>query len=93
MPNEPARTAEVRLGRRNVGHIARHNYLPDEVEAVFGNSHTVHKTREGRYIARGHTDEGRMTVVVYERRRGAIRVATAREMDAGERHAFRRTRG
>jgi uncharacterized protein len=76
----------------NIGHIARHNYTPEEVEEVFGNWHTLQRSREGRYLACGQTDAGRMTVVVYERRRGAMRVATAREMDGGERQIFRKAR-
>ena len=50
----------------------------------------IRKVTESRHLAYGQTEDGRMTAVVFERRRGAIRVVTAREMNENERHAYRR---
>lgn len=74
----------------NVNHIARHDYSPDEVEEVFAASPRVRKVTAVRYGAYGPTEDGRMTFVIFERRRGWIRVITAREMSDTERRAFRR---
>ena len=73
----------------NIDHIARHDYTPDEVEEVFIENCEVRRIGE-RYIARGATIDGRMTVVVFERKKTAIRVVTARDMNAREKQAFRR---
>jgi uncharacterized DUF497 family protein len=75
----------------NTDHIARHDFVPDEVEEVFASEYQLYRTRGGRYLAWGQTLDGRMTLVVFERpERRRIRVITAREMTKRERRRFRR---
>lgn len=75
----------------NTGHVARHQYIPEEVEEVFAEGCLVRRTREGRYLAYGKTFAGRMTLVVFQRLPGRrVRVITAREMSENERRQCRR---
>jgi uncharacterized DUF497 family protein len=75
----------------NIGHVARHQYLPDEVEEVFAEGCHVRRSREGRYLAYGRTFAGRMTLAVFQRLPGRrVRVITAREMSEKERRQYRR---
>jgi uncharacterized DUF497 family protein len=82
--------AEIRVDEANVDDIARHNDTPAEVEEVFGGSHNVRKVSQDRYAAFGHTEDERMTTVIFQCRRGAVRVITAREMTGNECRVFRR---
>jgi uncharacterized DUF497 family protein len=74
----------------NIEHIARHNYTAEEVEEVFAAAPRIRRLAPSRYGAYGATSDGRMTLVVFERRRGSIRTITAREMSEKERRAYRR---
>ena len=74
----------------NVEHIAWHHFLPEEVEEVFESHCQIRRARRGRYIALGESLDGRLAFVVFERRRGRIRVVTARDMNAKERRLYRR---
>jgi uncharacterized protein len=53
----------------NVEHIARHNYIPEEVEELFSERHEIRRAANGRYLAYGQTCSGRMTTVVFERKK------------------------
>lgn len=76
---------------RNVSHIERHQFTPDEVEEVFAGDYKVRRTRDGLYIALGETLDGRLAFVVFRRLTGGrIRVVTARDMENSERRLFRR---
>ena len=75
----------------NVGHVARHNVTPEEVEQVFANDPMelgadVVDGQE-RYTAVGHTNRLRVLVLVWTMRGGATRPITA--FDASERVATR----
>jgi uncharacterized DUF497 family protein len=75
----------------NAEHIARHQFVPEEVEEVFAGNYQLYRTSDGRYLTWGQTLDGRMTLVVFERPgRRRIRVITAREMTERERRRFRR---
>jgi uncharacterized DUF497 family protein len=50
----------------------------------------VRKVSQDRYATFGHTEDGRMTTVIFQCRRGAVRIITAREMTGNECRAFRR---
>ena len=66
---------------RNVEHVSRHGFHPDEVEEVFAGGNKTRKSRGGLYLAYGTTFAGRYTVVVYRRFPGRrIRAITARDM-------------
>jgi uncharacterized DUF497 family protein len=75
---------------RNVAHIERHQFTPDEVEEVFAGDYKVRRTREGLYVALGETLDGRLAFVVFRRLTGGwVRVVTARDMEKDERRLFR----
>ncbi|WP_035106240.1 BrnT family toxin [Desulfovirgula thermocuniculi] len=79
---------------RNVGHIARHNVKPGEVEEVFLTGPLIRKARSGLKVAMGRTDAGRYLFVVFALKPGnVVRVITARDMSASERRYYRRERG
>lgn len=66
----------------NLDHIARHLVTPNDVEDVFSDPHRrVIPGRlingEWRNVLSGATPGGRILLVVYTRREGAIRVITA----------------
>lgn len=76
----------------NLDHIARHGYLPGEVEDVFSERFLIRRGRDGRYLVYGPTSDGRMTVVVCTRKPGSVvRVITARAMNETERRRYRRS--
>ena len=69
----------------------RHGVLPEEAEEVFFNAPHIRRTRSGRYIAYGVTDEGRYLMVVFVvKPHGAVRPVTARDMMDDERVLYRR---
>jgi len=66
----------------NISHIARHDVLPPEVLQALLDAYSKHRTHsvhlgETRYTMLGRTDEGRLLMVVYTIRIGAIRPVTA----------------
>ena len=76
---------------RNILHIARHQFSPEEVEEVFDGDYKIRRTRDGLYFALGETLDGRLAFVVFRRlSKGVIRVVTARDMENDERRLFRR---
>lgn len=79
---------------KNEIHISFHNVTPEEAEEVFIDNPIYRKSREGKYLAFGQTLEGRyLTVVFVCKRKGIIRVITARDMDKKERKLYRREKG
>jgi uncharacterized DUF497 family protein len=79
---------EANLG---MGHVARHNVTPEEVEQVFANDPmdlgADAVDGEERYTGVGHTNRLRVLVLVWTMRGDATRPITA--FDAGERLATR----
>lgn len=76
---------------RNIVHIERHQFSPDEVESVFEGAYKVRRARDGLYAAFGETLDGRLAFVIFRRlTKGVIRVVTARDMEDKERRLFRR---
>ena len=75
----------------NVGHVARHNVTPEEVEQVFANDPMDLGADvvdgEERYTAVGHTKRLRVLVLVWTMRGERNRPITA--FDASERLATR----
>ncbi len=75
----------------NVGHIARHNVNPEEVEDVCFGLHISQKESGSRYILSGQSADGRYLNVVVERRgRGIFRPITAFEMSDTYKRAYKR---
>lgn len=67
----------------NIGHIARHEVIPAEVEEAFANNpvelSSYIRHGEERYAIAGVTDVGRVLFVVYTISGGCLRVVTAHE--------------
>ena len=77
----------------NVDHIARHGVEPSEVETACRSGAVVLRGREGRYLAYGRTEAGRLLFIVFHRReRGFVRVITARDITDRERRFYQQRR-
>ena len=79
----------------NTAHISRHGVEPWEAEEALldpGRIRTpAHRVgRETRRAALGATEAGRVLFVVYTRRRGKVRVVTARDAEDREKRRYRR---
>lgn len=71
--------------------MARHGVEPWEAEEALEDSGRVaFPAHSGRAGVLGMTDSGRLLVVIFERRSGAIRVVTARETTSNEKRTYRR---
>ena len=79
----------------NVGHIARHAVLPEEVEQVCHSDPVVQAGKKGRLLVFGPTREGRMLAVVLdpEPEAGVYYPVTARPASRGERAMYAKERG
>jgi uncharacterized DUF497 family protein len=76
----------------NVGHVARHNVSPDEIEDVaFDDEPWVKKGRGVTRYMLGYTVAGRYLFVVYVLKgKGRARVITAMDMDEKTRRLYKR---
>ena len=75
----------------NAGHIARHGVEPYEAEEAAEDPRRVPASaRDGRAGAIGMSLDGRLLVVILERRGNGRRVVTARDATSRERKAYRR---
>lgn len=75
----------------NVSHIAAHGVTPEEVEEALTNVPVVYRGADGRYLAHGQAESGRLLFAVYAKRSGGrIRVITARDMTESEKRWWRR---
>ena len=76
----------------NTAHIARHGVRPEE--ALANPRRLVLRIRsqagEERWAALGATEAGRILFVVFTRRRGRVRVITARDATLGEKRRYRK---
>lgn len=75
----------------NLDHIARHGVDPVEAEdAVLAPSRVSFPAKLGRVGFIGMTENGRMLVVILDRRRSLWRVITARGASPNEKKSYRR---
>jgi uncharacterized DUF497 family protein len=71
-----------------------HNVTNWECEQVFFNERLIilgdpiHSVAEQRYAALGHTDQGRLLVVIFTKRGRLLRVISARDMNRRERKFY-----
>jgi uncharacterized DUF497 family protein len=76
----------------NIGHIARHDVTPMEVEEVTGRRHVIvpaaARRREKRWKLFGRTTAGRYVVVVFTIRQDRMRTVTAYPMNQAERRIY-----
>ncbi len=75
----------------NEAHLLEaHHVTAYEAESCFLNPHSRKRWRD-RFLLLGKTDEDRMLFLVYvQRPDGTIRVISGRDMEPGERRAYRR---
>ena len=72
----------------------KHNVSPVECEQAFFNEPLIilddpkHSALEKRYAAFGHTDAGRLLVVIFTKRNMLLRVISARDMNRRERKFY-----
>ncbi len=79
----------------NLDHIAAHGVEPDEAEDVFADPDrvgvgTYNTATERRAGLVGRTSDGRLLMVVFTTRRGAIRVVTALDATDSQQRSYRR---
>jgi uncharacterized protein len=79
----------------NISHIARHGVRPEEAEEAFLDRHArpipaESTPTERRFGRLGATEDGRILILYFTRRRGAIRIFNARSADLAERRRYRR---
>ncbi|HSE84392.1 MAG TPA: BrnT family toxin [Thermodesulfobacteriota bacterium] len=77
-----------------VKNISRHNTHPDEIEETFYNRYKLRKTKQGRYLLYGVTDNGRylFVVFIFKKKNGKniVRVISARDMTQKEKRYYRK---
>lgn len=80
---------------KNEIHIADHGVSAIEVEEVILFGQPIYqRSREGKYVAYGTTEEGRHLFIVFAiKGNGCIRVITARDMTDSEKHYWRKRKG
>lgn len=75
----------------NIEHLALHNVDTDEAEATLDNNPMILRTRDGKYLAYGQTDEGRYLLVVFVRKpEDMVRPISARDLTNDEKRRYRR---
>ena len=81
--------------KSNVPHIARHAVTPDEVEQVCQREPIVKEAKQGRIMAIGQTETGRILAIVLApaKDEGVYFVVTARIADKKERQLFKQLKG
>ncbi|HXY07983.1 MAG TPA: BrnT family toxin [Terriglobales bacterium] len=85
--------------RNNLRKIRSHRIKPEETEQVLLNDpipiYEQDVEGEQRFVYYGETNAGRLLAVIVTERGESIRVVTAYDLDAGQRHEYlkRRTQG
>ena len=76
-----------------VDHISKHSVSPEEVEEALFNeidSPLIMRGKEGRYLAYGKTNGGRLLLVVWASRYRKTKIITARDMSKKEKQFYKR---
>ena len=79
--------------QETVDHISKHSVTPEEVEQVLFNeldAPLIMGGREGRYLAYGRTNGGRLLFIVWIIRYRRTIIITARDMSNSERQFYKR---
>ncbi len=79
----------------NLAHVRENDVEPDEVEEAVLDPGRIgapayNLGQERRWALLGATEEGRILFVVYTRRRGLVRIVTARDATPNERRRYRK---
>ena len=81
--------------QETVDHISNHSVSPEEVEQVLfsaAESPLIMRGKEGRYLAYGKTDGGRLLLVVWVAKYRKTKIITARDMRKKEKQFYRKRR-
>jgi len=76
-------------------HISKHSVTPEEVEQVLFNemdAPLIMRGKEGRYLAYGRTNGGRLLFIVWISRFRRTIIITARDMSNKEKQFYKRMR-
>jgi uncharacterized DUF497 family protein len=90
-----SRPVEFDWDEANTAHIARHGVRPEEAEEALTDPRRLvlrirSQAGEERWAALGTTEAGRILFVVFTRRRGRVRVITARDATPEEKRRYRK---
>ena len=87
------RIEKISWDQETVDHIANHRVLPEEVEEVLFNDENpplIMRGKEGRFLAYGKTDAGRLLFVVWVFKNRKTKIITARDMSKKEKRFYQR---
>ena len=86
---------KISWDQETVDHISNHSVSPEEVEEALFNEEAaplIMRGKEGRYLAYGKTDGGRLLLIVWVPRYRKTKIVTARDMNEKEKRFYRRSK-
>ncbi|KKK39929.1 hypothetical protein WQ57_01260 [Mesobacillus campisalis] len=79
--------------RENIGHLARHNITPQEVEEIFSDpNRCIHNAHSGNRKIVGMSEEGRILAIIYTKREKKFRPFTGWDATERERKSYNKRR-
>jgi hypothetical protein len=84
---------KISWDEETIDHISKHSVSPEEVEEALFNeidSPLIMRGKEGRYLAYGKTNGGRLLLVVWASRYRKTKIITARDMSKKEKQFYKR---
>jgi uncharacterized protein len=84
---------KISWDQETIDHIANHNVLPEEVEELLFNDENpplIMRGKDGRFLAYGKTEGGRLLFVVWVFKNRKTRIVTARDMSKKEKRFYQR---
>ena len=81
--------------QETVDHICNHSVSPEEVEEVLFNdvdSPIIMRGKEGKYLAYGKTQGGRLLLIVWASKYKKTKIITARDMTQKEKRFYKRSK-
>jgi len=82
----------ISWNQETVDHISNHAVSPEEVEEVLFNdvdSPLIMRGKEGRYLAYGKTNGGRLLLIVWVAKYRKTKIITARDMSNKEKQFYK----
>jgi len=86
---------KISWDQETVDHISNHSVSPEEVEEALFNEEApplIMRGKEGRHLAYGKTDGGRLLFIVWVLRYRKTKIITARDMNQKEKRFYKRSR-
>jgi len=84
---------KISWDQKTIDHISNHSVSPEEVEEVLFNSidpPLIMRGKQGRYLAYGKTNGGRLLLVVWAPKYRKTTIITARDMRKKEKQFYKR---